>query len=133
MTRHEDWRARLASLVAARRAQAFVWGEADCCLWASDAVAAMTGRDIAAPLRGYSTRFGALRALRRAGFERVFDVPDAAGLAVCARARAGDLVGVPAWPLDALMIADGALAAWGQDERGLVRAPIPDGAIIWSV
>lgn len=93
----------------------------------------MTGRDFAAPLRGYSTRFGALRRLRRAGFERVFDVPDAAGFAVAARARAGDLVGQPAWPLDALMIAHNPAQAWGQAECGLVLVPIPAGAIIWSV
>lgn len=132
MTRAPDWRARLAALVEQRRAAPFVWGAHDCCLWASDAVLAMTGLDVAAPLRGYINRFGALRSLRRAGFERVFDVVDP-HFPTAQRARAGDVVGVPAWPLDALMIADGRGAAWGQDVAGLVRLAIPRDAIIWSV
>jgi len=130
--RAPDWRARLAAFIEARRATPFVWGAHDCCLFAADAVLAMGGPDVAAPLRGYASRFGALRRLRRAGFTRVFDVVDTA-FPVGARAREGDVVGVPAWPLDALMIAHDAASAWGQDERGLVRLPIPDGAVIWSV
>jgi hypothetical protein len=131
--RAPDWRARLADLVTARRHDPFAWGSRDCCLWAADAVEAMTGDDFAAPLRGYSTRFGALRKLKRAGFARVFDVVDAAGLAVSSRARTGDVIGVPAWPLDALMIAHDNRAAWGQDDNGLCLVPITPGAIIWSV
>jgi hypothetical protein len=92
----------------------------------------MTDRDFAAPLRGYSTRFGALRALVRLGHadvrgfiaERLMRAP---------RARCGDLVLLPNKPLDALMIADGRGAAWGQDQDGLTRHAIPPGATFWSV
>jgi hypothetical protein len=130
--RAADWRATLAAFIDERRADPFVWGARDCCLFAADAVAGFTGLDVAAPLRGYATRFGALRALRRAGFERVFDVVDP-HFPTAARARAGDVVGLPAWPLDALMIAHDAQSAWGQEAHGLVRLAIPADAIIWSV
>lgn len=39
------------------------WGGDDCCLWAADIVLAHTGIDIARPLRGYRSRFGAAKAL----------------------------------------------------------------------
>ena len=133
MYRISDWRIRLAALIVERRRQPFVWGTSDCCLLAADGVRAMTGFDFAGAMRGYTTRFGALRSLKRAGFDRVFDAVDAAGLPVAGRARTGDVIGIPAWPLDALMIADGSGAAWGQEEGGLVRLPIPSCAIIWSV
>lgn len=41
-----------------------VWGVDDCCLWVCDLIAAQTGVDLAAPLRGYSSRLGAARKLR---------------------------------------------------------------------
>ena len=41
-----------------------IWGQDDCCLWVSDIVLKLTGVDVAEPLRGYSTKFGASRALK---------------------------------------------------------------------
>lgn len=52
MARLPDWPARLATLVARAHAQPFAWGVHDCCLWAADAVLAVTGVDPAADLRG---------------------------------------------------------------------------------
>lgn len=130
--RRDDWRARLSAFIADRRDDPFAWGSRDCCLFAADAVEAMTGADFAVRFRGYSTKFGALRALRRAGFQRVFDAADATW-PLGSRARTGDVVGQPAWPLDALMIAHSPSQAWGQGEAGLILAPIPANAIIWSV
>lgn len=130
--RRDDWRERLATLLDERRRYGFAFGRFDCCLWAADAVEAMTGVDFIADYRGYATPEGAMRRLKRAGVASVFAFVDAR-FPRAMRARQGDLVGVPAAPLDALMIADGPASAWGQDETGLVRLAIPPGAIIWSV
>jgi hypothetical protein len=68
MTRLKDWPSRLAALVAAARARPFEWGTHDCCLWAADAVQALTGRDPAAKWRGtYSTEVGAFRVVLALG------------------------------------------------------------------
>lgn len=63
-----DWQVRLASLMAQRRAAAFAWGSNDCCLFAADALRAITGHDPAADLRGaYCTALQAARVLRTVG------------------------------------------------------------------
>jgi hypothetical protein len=68
MTRLPDWHARLVALIEMRKTEPFSWGVNDCCLWAADAVMAMTGHDPAAGIRGtYSTARGAALALRRIG------------------------------------------------------------------
>lgn len=60
----------------------FAWGRHDCCLFAADAVRAVTGHDPAADLRGtYATAAEAAAALARAG-----------GLVGLAIARAGRVV-----------------------------------------
>jgi hypothetical protein len=122
----------LAAFVRQHRARPFDWGGADCCLSTADGVAAFTGQDFAAPLRGYCSRFGAMRALLRRGHRSVVDYLDAT-LPRATRARAGDVVALPDPPLDALMIADGRGCAWGQDAHGLVRVAIPATALVWSV
>jgi hypothetical protein len=74
-----DWQPRLARLMAQRGAALFVWGGNDCCLFAADAVLAVTGHDPAADLRGtYASALQAARVLRQAG-----------GVAGVAAARAG--------------------------------------------
>jgi hypothetical protein len=68
MTRLRDWPSRFAALVAAARARPFAWGSHDCCLWAADAVQAVTGRDPAAQWRGtYSSEIGAFRVVLALG------------------------------------------------------------------
>jgi len=64
--RLKDWPSRFAALVAEPRP--FAWGENDCCLWAADAVLALTGEDRASAYRGvYSDARGALRVLESLG------------------------------------------------------------------
>jgi hypothetical protein len=68
VSRLPDWLTRLGALVASRLDSPFVWGRNDCCLWAADAVQAVTGVDLAADLRGtYRSQRGALRTINRAG------------------------------------------------------------------
>lgn len=130
--RRPDWRERLAASIEALRARPFGWGLADCGLTSADIVAPMIDADVAAPLRGYATRFGAIRALRRLGHRSVADYLDSF-LTRTARPRAGDFVLAPSPPLDLLMVADGRGAAWGQGPDGLVRVAIPADALAWEI
>lgn len=66
--RRPDWPERLAELIAERRERRFEWGIHDCCMFAADAVKAMTGHDPAAPFRGtYASQEEASRILENAG------------------------------------------------------------------
>lgn len=46
------WRVALVDFIAARIAVPFSWGHQDCCLFAADAIQAITGTDPAATFRG---------------------------------------------------------------------------------
>jgi hypothetical protein len=52
MTRTPTWNTALAEFIHERLTSPFVWGQNDCCLFACDAVLAMTGVDLAASFRG---------------------------------------------------------------------------------
>ena len=132
MQRRADWRERLAAFFTARRGDAFDWGARDCCLSVADAVLSMTGRDFAAPLRGYRSKRGALKALLRAGHRSVADYLDTI-LPRTTRPRCGDVVALNDPPLNTLMLADRNGTAWGQDEYGLMHVAIPPGAQFWAV
>lgn len=68
--RKPTWRADLTAFIEASRGSGFKWGENDCALWAASAYEAVTGFDPAHGLRGkYTTPAGALKALKKAGFE----------------------------------------------------------------
>ena len=69
MRKHKDWRARLAASVEAQRRLPFEPGKHDCALFAANCIQAMTDVDLAEGYRGkYSTVAGAVRALRKAGY-----------------------------------------------------------------
>lgn len=77
MQRLEDWDTRLFTEVERAGSTPFKYGDHDCALLASRLIHAMTGRDIAAEVRGtYSTPLGALRCLKR-----TYGVDDLAELA----------------------------------------------------
>jgi hypothetical protein len=71
----EDWPARLSDVVQTARARPFKWGDHDCCLFACDAILAMTGVDMAEGLRGsYDDLPSAVAAMKRlcgGGLERL--------------------------------------------------------------
>jgi hypothetical protein len=68
INRHQNWVALLYAFIEQRKSMGFAWGQNDCCMFAADAVLAMTGVDYAANFRGkYTTKVGAARALRRYG------------------------------------------------------------------
>lgn len=62
-----DWQLRFSGFVKTRAAEPFAWGRNDCCLFAADAVLAMTGKDHAADLRGYTTAHEAQRLIEAHG------------------------------------------------------------------
>lgn len=97
MKRLKDWRSRLHAAVEDARRRPFSWEGADCAMFAADCVHAMTGEDPAARFRGrYTSAFGALRAMREAGFA---DLADAIGASFDeihpSRARVGDVACFP--------------------------------------
>lgn len=63
-----DWPARLNAFLAERRTWSFVYGLNDCCMFAADAVQAITSVDPARALRGrYKSKRGAGGHIARAG------------------------------------------------------------------
>lgn len=68
MTRLPDWPERLDRVVEDARHSTFTWGRFDCCLFAADAMSAVTGIDPAASWRGvYADARTASRLLARMG------------------------------------------------------------------
>ena len=55
ISRFEDWPRRLEAVLAEAEADRFEWGRNDCGLLVARAIEAMTGVDIAADLKGYTT------------------------------------------------------------------------------
>lgn len=133
MTRRPDWRERLAAYLLGARAIPFDWGAHNCVLACADAVLAMTGADIVAPLRQHHpTRFGALLRLKRLGYDDVAEFFDTV-LPRAARPREGDLIALYDGPLNTMLIADGRGAGWGRDDCGFTRSALPPRAIAWAV
>jgi len=95
--RFDDWPQRMEAAIRARRDLPLDWGVHDCATFASDVIQAMTGEDFFAPFRGrYTTALGAVRAIRRAGFDTLADFAAANAPAVpVAFARRGDLLFYP--------------------------------------
>lgn len=124
-------RAVLRRLIEQRRYLPLEWGARDCCLWAADFWLAVSGRDFAEGVRGYTNSFGAYRALRRAGFYSVADLI-AQRLARARRPRLGAVVLTGSGPLHTLLIAESARLAWGQGAHGLVATAIPPAATFWE-
>lgn len=70
LTRLPDWRSRFAAEMDHQRRTAFAWGQHDCALGlACGVVEAITGADLRQGWGNYRTAAGALRALRKRGFE----------------------------------------------------------------
>jgi len=67
LKRKVNWPELLAQFIDSRRFKPFSFGENDCCLFAADAVLEMTGTDLAADRRGYSTEREAISLIRNAG------------------------------------------------------------------
>ncbi|QSX32451.1 hypothetical protein JYB87_11805 [Shewanella avicenniae] len=72
--KQHNWPTHLNRYILENLNTPFKWGEFDCCLFAANAVKAMTGEDYAAAFRGkYSTKAGATKALSRYGAGTIKD------------------------------------------------------------
>jgi hypothetical protein len=127
--RHEDWEKRLNDYLD--NVPPFEWGTNDCCLFAANAVLAMTGEDYAKPYRGYKTAKGALSRLKDIGVAGV--ATNALGAPKAPLfAQRGDVVSFETGDGIALGVCIGAkIAAVGQD--GLVMLPMSQAIQAWSV
>lgn len=126
------WRTRFEALVRARMTSPFDWGVHDCCLWAADATAAITGHDHAAAWRGtYSTAAQAARLLHQLG-----GIHALAALAgpPCAplRAGVGDVGLVQSGGQDLLAVCTG--THWlVPGTNGLAAHPLDAACAAWKV
>lgn len=68
MKRATDWEERLSDIVAAWQGRVYSLGDADCGLFVSDCVEAVTGERLWPDLGAYRTEAGLAKALKRAGF-----------------------------------------------------------------
>lgn len=133
MKRLPDWELRLSDLVGQRLAEPFVWGVNDCVLFAADGIAAMTGIDPVADLRGqWASRGEAVRVIARLG-----GLPAAVaalGLEPVAPlfAQRGDLVLHRRDGTDALALCLGNQLA-GPSDSGLLFFGLENGVQAWRV
>jgi len=140
--RFNDWPARLSEFIAARREMPFAWGVNDCCLFAADAIIAMTGTDFAAPFRGlYDTARGALEVVRGRG--ELFGVGDVTAELMCLYgirevpppfAQRGDLVLLEREHGESLgIISLDGTDVWAPGDEHLVCVPISEGRRAWRI
>jgi hypothetical protein len=64
-----NWTIKLSEYITSCRKKPFVFGEFDCCLFASDGIKAITGNDFAIDFKktGYKTALGAAKAVQPYG------------------------------------------------------------------
>jgi hypothetical protein len=101
MTRLEQWNRRVAVATACQDAftgKPHVWGKRDCLRLARFCLSGMGHKVKLSKIGGYSTARGAVRALRRLGFNSMIDAMDAQGFPRIAPAEAwpADIVGLAA-------------------------------------
>lgn len=138
--RRTGWEKCFAAAWKRAEGRAFDWGRFDCCLWAADAVLAITGVDLAAGLRGtYCTREDAQRLVAdRGGLEKLIaDLCREGGLEECppALAQRGDVVLLPGrdgFPA-AAAICVGAHAAAPGPTGGLALQPMALATAAWRI
>jgi hypothetical protein len=142
MQRRSDWQRVLDEFLRANQNRPFEYGKWDCCLFVCDAIAAMTGVDLATAYRGkYSTRTGALHSIgERLGTASILAVAENAAAAhhmpevPVLHAHRGDMVLVARGRDYSL----GLVALNGRDvivtsKRGLWRLPLSHAVRAWQV
>lgn len=131
MRRH-DWQLRLSSFVQTRARTPFVWGSNDCCLFAADAVEAMTGVDLAASLRGYDSELTAQQIIdAHGGLEQL--VTGLLGAAVSPLlAGVGDVVLLESESGDMLAICNGVTAV-APAKRGMAVLAMNAARAAWRI
>lgn len=136
LTRFSNWPEALATEIARVWAKPFVWGDNDCCLFAANCAVAITGSDIAASFRGYSTfeeasaildRFDGVAGLAEAVARR-YGLPEITP----AKARRGDVCLLDAGKGETLGVCAGDRIVC-PGFRGLVAYPLLQGIRAWGI
>ncbi len=126
-----DWPERLAEFVQSRRDTPFSWGGNDCCLFAADAVQAVTGTDPAADLRGtYAAALDAARLVEELGGIEAIAAARLGDEIPVLLARRGDVVAIDAGAGISLGVCIGAQAAVPAAD-GLAFLPIGQATRAW--
>lgn len=93
-----DWQSRFAAVIKSYQLAGFEWGKHDCCLFVSDAIVAMVGRDPASEFRGkYDSKesgYALLEQLYQGGVKQMAErIADEMGFPVIAltHAQRGDV------------------------------------------
>jgi hypothetical protein len=133
LIRYDNWPEKLNELIEARLNKPFKWGEHDCCLFAADAILAMTGTDLASDLRGtYASKTKAAKIVKeKGGLAQI--ATDRLGEPIpVLMAKRGDIVLMPVATGNCLAVCLGdKLAAPGPD--ALVFAPLNVAISAWKV
>lgn len=130
--RRYDWQIEFSSFVRERARRPFEWGSNDCCLFAADAVQAMTGVDHAAALRGYTSAREAARVVAANGGLRKI-ASEALGAEISPLlAGVGDLVLVENAGRELLAICNGGTAL-APGEEGTVVVSMESARAAWRV
>lgn len=133
--RHKDWSTRLSTFISENANRQFEWGRWDCCLFAADAVKAITGEDLAADFRGrYKTERGALRALKKYGKGAIKEtLASKLGTEKTPlQATRGDIALVDRPGGDAAGVVSG-VAIIVITPEGMAQIPITAAKVVWSV
>ncbi len=126
-----DWPERLAAFVESRRDAPFSWGGNDCCLFAADAVQAMTGTDPAADVRGsYDTTLAAAHLLGELGGVEAIAAARFGSEVPVALAGRGDIVAIDAGQGISLGVCLGAQVAVPAAD-GLAFLPLAQASRAW--
>jgi hypothetical protein len=142
LKRKPDWQEKLQLVVEFFIDQPFAWGVHDCALFACNAVAEMTGTDLAVDFRGtYCNREGAFKALYdfcgSASLEKTAEfIAERHGMPeVGVRyAQRGDVVLLDQDESPALGIVGlSGTHAWAATEKGLTSVPVENCRRAWRV
>ncbi len=131
--RHANWPELLADFIASRATIPFAWGSQDCCLFAADAVAVITGVELAARWRDqYADARSAARLLKEGGGVAAI-AQDALGGAIAPlTARRGDVLALDAGNGPSLGVCVGSMVAV-PGFAGLVYFPLTAATTAWRV
>ena len=132
-SRLDNWPRLLGDFIESRRETPFAWGSNDCCLFASDAILAITGEDLAHTVRGtYQSALGAGRILKAAG--GVSGLVEASGLPEHALmlSQRGDLILAHMDGEETLGVCVGASVAFAAG-AGLTFYPLSECSRSWRV
>jgi hypothetical protein len=130
--RKDTWDIDLMAFIKSREKTPFQWGSQDCVLFACDCAQAMTGIDLAAKYRGYSTREEAYEIIAHAGDLRALVNSELASEISPTFARRGDFVLLDQDGVQALAICIGVMAV-AAGKTGLATRRMTDAITAWRI